>query len=176
MKDNTPNDSDSNRQAKPRKGPLTQPVLKLLRPMRQIPEHPLAGVVRRCVGAVIDTLLLVVLVGAIVLLAGMVPITGLGHDALPMLLACLGVFLYYILFEGLLGATPGKLLLGMRVCSEDGRRCTVTQAIIRMVCRLPDYFFLAGVMLMTVTVHRQRLGDLLARTVVVMKNKMESKR
>lgn len=76
--------------------------------------------------------------------------------------------LYFIIFEWLCGATPGKLLLGMRVIMEDGKNCTFGAACIRALLRyidgllfgIPAYASMKEPLL-------QRIGDKAAKTVVV---------
>lgn len=76
--------------------------------------------------------------------------------------------LYFIIFEWLCGATPGKLLLGMRVIMEDGKNCTFGAACIRALLRyidgllfgIPAYASMKEPLL-------QRIGDKAAKTIVV---------
>lgn len=77
--------------------------------------------------------------------------------------------LYFILFEWLFGATPGKLLLGMRVVTTQGQPCGPVAAVIRAVLRLVDvlFFGIPAYASMSSSDLRQRLGDKAARTVVV---------
>src|SRR2546421_472123 len=77
---------------------------------------------------------------------------------------------YYIVLEGLFGATLGKLLAGLRVTDLEGRRLTRQAAILRNVARLldvlPVLYLLGGILTLTSQQH-QRLGDRLARTLVL---------
>src|SRR2546423_3436568 len=77
---------------------------------------------------------------------------------------------YYAVLEGLFGATLGKRLVGLRVSDLEGRRITGQAAILRNVARLldvlPFLYLLGGILTMTSRRH-QRLGDRLARTLVV---------
>lgn len=87
-------------------------------------------------------------------------------------LAALGGFvLYSSIFEMLRGGTPGKLLLGCRVVSEQGQRCSVRAILLRNVFRVVELFpgldFAPLLLLVFLTRNRQRLGDLVARSVVV---------
>jgi uncharacterized RDD family membrane protein YckC len=79
------------------------------------------------------------------------------------------VFLYFPIFEWLFGASPGKLILGMRVVQEDGRPCTLKAAVIRGLARLVDQLLSANVAFfqMAKTPLRQRYGDKAANTLVV---------
>ncbi len=83
------------------------------------------------------------------------------------------VFLgYYILLEGYLGQTVGKMLLGIKVIREDtGGVPGVGAASIRTVLRLIDGLFgyLVGFIAVLASAKRQRLGDMAAHTLVVRK-------
>ncbi|HUN80699.1 MAG TPA: RDD family protein [Phycisphaerae bacterium] len=86
-------------------------------------------------------------------------------------IVCYG--LWCCIWEAIMGRSPGKLLLGCRVVSLDGTPPTLRQCVIRNAVRtLMVALGLGGLLvtLMTITVvtrNRQRLGDLLARTLVV---------
>ena len=78
-------------------------------------------------------------------------------------------FTYFVVFESAFEATPGKLLLGIRVIKGNGQRCGFKQAFIRNIMRLIDGFalYLVGIILISKSNKRQRLGDRLAGTVVL---------
>lgn len=81
-------------------------------------------------------------------------------------------FFYYIIFEaGKRGASPGKRAMGLRVVDTSGAPISWGQAFIRNMLRFADGmpFFSYGFGLMTILMTKrfQRLGDLLANTVVV---------
>ena len=79
-------------------------------------------------------------------------------------------FLYFIILEGLGGATVGKRLLGLRVVREDGSACGLGRAVVRNVLRIIDglpFLYLLGVVIIGRSEKKQRLGDILAKTVVV---------
>lgn len=86
------------------------------------------------------------------------------------LLAGIAIFLTYtLLLEGLYGQTPGKRLFGIVVVKEDGSPCTVGASVVRSLGWILDRFFLymVGLLLIATTDRSQRLGDILADTVVV---------
>ena len=95
---------------------------------------------------------------------------------LPYLLMCagvpwaIGVLLIYSFTEGRWGVTLGKWLFGIRVWGTDLKPCGFGRAIVRNLLRVVDGFFnfLVGILLVSLTDNRQRVGDLAARTVVVM--------
>ncbi len=67
------------------------------------------------------------------------------------------------------GQTVGKKAVDIRVVKENGQKITFTEAFIRNVLRLIDNQFagLVGLILIVVTKKKQRIGDLIAKTVVV---------
>jgi len=79
---------------------------------------------------------------------------------------------YYIVMEAMWGATLGKMALGIRVVKLDGSPISWGESIIRNLLRIIDgipYFipYLLGAILVWTSPTRQRLGDRVAKTVVV---------
>jgi uncharacterized RDD family membrane protein YckC len=79
---------------------------------------------------------------------------------------------YFALFEwAWSGQTPGKRWLRLRVIREDGRPVTFWEAAARNLVRLLDMepfpFYSIGLVSVFVSTRDQRLGDLVAGTVVV---------
>ena len=83
--------------------------------------------------------------------------------------------LYFIVFEGVLGWTPGKILSGLRVIQTDGSRIDLIRAAVRNLYRIIDglFFYLIGALIIWRTPLHQRLGDLAAGTLVVEKKCLE---
>ena len=83
---------------------------------------------------------------------------------------------YYTLTEWLLGATLGKFVMGLRVVSDDGTRPAFWAAFVRnavgVLERQPMMLIVSFPMVMF-SPRRQRLGDLLSRTIVVQKEGLE---
>jgi uncharacterized RDD family membrane protein YckC len=79
------------------------------------------------------------------------------------------VFVAYSYFEGRSGKTPGKWLMGIRVLGTDLRPCGFGRAFLRNLLTFLDGFFsfLVGALLVALTDNWQRLGDMAARTIVV---------
>lgn len=80
--------------------------------------------------------------------------------------------LYSIYFEVRWnGQTPGKRALGLRVIGDNGARLTLNQSVIRNLLRsfdrMPVFCYVLGVVSMAVTRHNQRIGDVLAGTIVI---------
>jgi uncharacterized RDD family membrane protein YckC len=90
-----------------------------------------------------------------------------------LLLVFLLEWFYSCLFEGFWsGRTPGKWLVGLRVIKDGGYPIGFYEAVIRNLLRAADalplpLFYGAGFVSMMATRRMQRLGDLLAGTVVV---------
>jgi uncharacterized RDD family membrane protein YckC len=92
--------------------------------------------------------------------------------AVPTVIYGLGVVLYYILMEGYLGQTVGKILFGVKVVREDnGEVPGLKAATIRTLLRIVDglFSYLVAFITVLVTEKRQRLGDMAAHTLVVRK-------
>lgn len=78
-------------------------------------------------------------------------------------------FIYYWVLEGLLGATLGKAIVGIKVIKKDGTRCDLRSSLIRNLMRFIDIIgvYLVGFFIALFSKLRQRLGDHLANTVVI---------
>lgn len=92
---------------------------------------------------------------------------------LPRMAIALGLllltFLYYFGGEYRTGQTVGKKLLGLRVEMADGSPRTKWAITWRTVFRVIDFQFmgLVGLIFIIATPERQRIGDAMARTVVL---------
>jgi uncharacterized RDD family membrane protein YckC len=77
----------------------------------------------------------------------------------------------FVILQGLVGWTPGKLLLGIRCVKEDGTSCGVVKALVRWLLWIVDgfpYFLpLVGFIVGLTTVGHRRVGDMAAKTFVV---------
>jgi uncharacterized RDD family membrane protein YckC len=93
-----------------------------------------------------------------------------GNIFLMLLAADRALFFFYAwVFESRWGATPGKLALGLCVTTEEGARPLARAALVRNLLRVLDELLLCplpGLVAMAATRRTQRLGDLLARTMV----------
>jgi uncharacterized RDD family membrane protein YckC len=74
--------------------------------------------------------------------------------------------LYATGFELKMRTTPGKRMMRCTVVAEGGERCSARAILIRNAARVVEFHFAAVVLLVLLTPSRQRLGDILARTVV----------
>ncbi|WP_336337507.1 RDD family protein [Haloarcula brevis] len=120
---------------------------------------------RRIVAIIIDIVLIGVVSSAITGVLGQVRLAVLGS-----LFGLLIGFGYYIYLEGTYGQTIGKMALGIVVVTEDGDPIEYGPAAIRTLLRIVDVlpaFYLIGIVAVLVTDRKQRLGDIVADTVVV---------
>ncbi len=94
-----------------------------------------------------------------------------GAEAYPFLGAYFLVFfLYYVVLEGYMGQTLGKKLLKIKVVKEDGKACGYGPAFVRTILRIIDalpFLYIIGMILIARSDKKQRLGDSVAKTVVV---------
>jgi uncharacterized RDD family membrane protein YckC len=92
---------------------------------------------------------------------------GLLGVGVAWMIAMLAIFSY---IEGRWGKTPGKWLLRIRVLGTDLMPCGFWRALLRNLLTFVDGFFnfLVGILLVALTEHWQRVGDLAARTIVVL--------
>ena len=86
---------------------------------------------------------------------------------------------YFAIFEWLWsGQTPGKRWLKLRVIREDGRPISFYEAMIRNLIRVIDFmvppFYSVGLVSVFATSRDQRVGDLVAGTVVVRERESEA--
>jgi uncharacterized RDD family membrane protein YckC len=86
------------------------------------------------------------------------------------LIFLVAMFLYFVLLEGLTGATPGKRLLRLRVVAAAGGPTGLPRALVRNVLRivdgLPTLGILGGILIAS-TRDRTRVGDTVAGTRVI---------
>lgn len=135
-------------------------------------EYELAGIGSRLAAAVIDLFVLAAWAVAVVVLTT-ISATLLGSlaGALGIALIGLGSLGYFTFFEAYRqGQTPGKRSLGIRVVRATGHPVTFGAAFTRNLLRLADFLpppYLSGLLLILFHPKSQRLGDIVAGTVVV---------
>ena len=79
-------------------------------------------------------------------------------------------FGYLIFLEGAKGQTIGKMIVHTKVIKEDGSKCDLSAAFIRNILRIIDFlpmYYLVGLIFMARSEKSQRLGDSVAKTIVV---------
>jgi len=78
--------------------------------------------------------------------------------------------LYFSFLEGTSGQTLGKQLVGIKVVDEVTERPPpIEQALLRNILRIIDelLFYLVGFILIETQPNKKRLGDIVAKTIVV---------
>jgi uncharacterized RDD family membrane protein YckC len=78
--------------------------------------------------------------------------------------------IYFTIFEGWKGQTPGKRLMGIRVMNDEMQKCDFMDAFTRNVIRLLDtllLFYAISFIIMAIYPKRQRFGDKVAKTIVL---------
>ncbi|MDZ4185538.1 MAG: RDD family protein [Desulfuromonadales bacterium] len=145
-------------------------------------EYEFASLFRRSLAMILDNLLL--FVAPLLVMALALP----GFDEIPgnpvrfmltifsaLALFFVGGFLYHSLLEGLYGQTLGKKICGIRVLKADFSPCGVAAGFVRNLLRIADAFFyyLVSIIAMAANLKWQRVGDVVADTVVVKVRKGE---
>jgi uncharacterized RDD family membrane protein YckC len=90
----------------------------------------------------------------------------------PALLFAIVALAYYAMFETALRQTPGKIVMSLEVHTTDGAPARTGAIALRTILRVIDglpAFYLVGLIAAAVTKRNQRIGDLVAGTVVVRK-------
>lgn len=133
-------------------------------------EFELASVGDRIVGAIIDWLIIIAYIIILLVVINFMNTRTSGFQVLLFLLF-LPVVFYDLLSETLLnGQSLGKRVRGIKVMSLSGQQASFSQYLIRWVFRLIDFTFtsnLLGLILIAATEEHQRLGDIIAGTVLV---------
>jgi uncharacterized RDD family membrane protein YckC len=150
-------------------------------------ELPLAGIGSRCVALLVDSVVqgftLAALVVLLLLLVAALPrVSSTQHVpqsgnpakwaiAVVILIPFLLQWGYFTLFEAFWhGQTPGKRLLHLRVIQQSGRPIGLFESMGRNLIRIIDMvpgFYLIGALCIFTTRRQQRLGDMVAGTLVV---------
>lgn len=101
---------------------------------------------------------------------GLTPLVALhGQSWIWFLSAVLTWCVYAAVFETLRGQTIGKAIAGIQVIRTDGSNVGPLSATARNLARLVDglLYYFVGLMLLSLSSDRQRLGDHLGDTLVV---------
>lgn len=130
---------------------------------------PCAPLGRRVVAALLDLGVGLVTGWFVAAFTGNLRESGYGLSGALAVLAVALWIAYYTVSEARFGASLGKRLVGIKVVGEDGARLGLMGAVVRNVVRLVDlwFFYLIGFVAAWASPRNQRLGDRLARTLVV---------
>lgn len=131
---------------------------------------------RRVIATIVDGIILSVVFFILAMLFGTTSASGGSASAsigtLPTLLLTVISFAYFILMEGYMGQTVGKMIAGVKVVREgSGEAPGLGKAAIRTVLRIIDglFVYLVAFIVVLVSGKNQRLGDMAAGTLVVRK-------
>ncbi|HEX3059075.1 MAG TPA: RDD family protein [Usitatibacter sp.] len=129
------------------------------------------GVGRRAVAIIIDMIVLCIIGWVLALGMGGSSSTGFDLSGAPALIWFLIALAYYVVMEVQMGGTLGKLALGLKVVKEGGEKVDWQASIIRNILRIVDgfFFYLVGAIIVWTSKKKQRLGDIVAHTLVVPK-------
>ncbi|HEY3988982.1 MAG TPA: RDD family protein [Acidobacteriaceae bacterium] len=142
-------------------------------------EFPLAGIGSRFIAILIDYALqfvgfLLLILVALLFLPSMQKFESASAKWMIAILILIPFLLqwgYFTLFEGLWhGQTPGKRVAKIRVIQQSGRAITIFESLSRNLVRIIDFLptvYVVGTISIFVTSRNQRLGDLVAGTLVV---------
>ena len=80
---------------------------------------------------------------------------------------------YFIASEALYGQTIGKKIMKIVVIKINGEKIGFKESFIRNLLRVVDvlpFFYILGMILIFSTLKNQRLGDMAAKTIVILEN------
>lgn len=102
-------------------------------------------------------------------------ITSDADNAIQMLVA-FGYFVFFVLLQGIVGASPGKLLTGLRVVNDQGQRAGVGRSLLRTILWVVDgapwFLPIVGFVTGLTTNGHRRVGDMAASTYVIARKDM----
>lgn len=131
------------------------------------------GVGPRALAIIIDSLIFVLASCCVLLIitlgsGGEMETTG-GPAFLINVFFTLLYLAYFIVLEGTSGATLGKRILKLKVVNLDGSPIDMQASVIRNVLRIVDglFSYLVAAILVWTDPNKQRLGDRVAKTIVV---------
>ncbi len=166
--------------AAPRARPALDATLDVETPEQVIVSYTLAGIGTRGAAALIDLLLMLLLTGTLWYAGASLPrlVPGLrdvGNRSWISAVMIVGQFLilwgYFVVFEAVWdGQTPGKRLLGLRVVRNGGGGVDLGASAARNLIRFVDFLpfgYFVGMISIIANQRNQRLGDLVAGTIVV---------
>jgi uncharacterized RDD family membrane protein YckC len=149
-------------------------------------EMPIAGIGSRFIAILVDYLILIIggfvlSLLLIIVLAAVHAFAGWAENwiiGFVLILAFLVNWGYFALFEFFWnGRTPGKRAAKIRVIHRSGRALSFVEALARNLVRFVDYlpgFYAVGVISIFFSKQNQRLGDMVAGTLVVHDKEIET--
>ena len=169
---------------------LTTDETLIIETPERVPLHfALASIGNRFIACAIDhAIQIVTLLALILLFSIIVSFAHLGDriSSAPKWVIALLIILMFLLMSGYFaffewlwqGQTPGKRWMKLRVIREDGRPISFFEATVRNLLRdfdiMPLPFYSIGLISVFITNRDQRVGDLVAGTVVVREREAEA--
>jgi uncharacterized membrane protein SpoIIM required for sporulation/uncharacterized RDD family membrane protein YckC len=151
-------------------------------PENVVLDYEIAGIGSRVLAAFLDLLILIAWFLGIAMIAGIVglnQLVGSWVQAIYILVGMLAYWGYFTLFEAFrFGQTPGKRYVGIRAVRETGHPINLGAAGARGLLRAIDLFpplLLLDALLIAFHPRARRLGDLVAGTIVVRDQPVESR-
>ena len=167
----------------------TEDILIIETPER-VPLHfALASIGNRFIACAIDHAiqgLALALIGVAAIVLASFPIIERLMSSAPKWVYAVAILLLFLIFAGYFaffewmwsGQTPGKRWLKLRVIREDGRPITFWEASVRNLLRsfdmMPAPFYSIGLISVFSSTRDQRVGDMVAGTVVVREREAEA--
>lgn len=135
-------------------------------------DYPVAGLGERIAARMIDFGLLIAVLLLIVFFIGVISIPRWNGVFIGLFVLYGIVFVFYhLIFEIFFnGQSPGKKLMKIKVINLDGGQASIGQYFIRWLFRLVDFWLtgqIGGLLCVTLSEHKQRIGDLVAGTTVI---------
>ena len=134
-------------------------------------EYDLASLGDRILGRLLDLLIIAGYVVAILLIFNFTSLSNGSMGSIVVMLFILPVVFYDLVLEMRMnGQSVGKRVMGIKVISLSGNRPSFSQYLNRWVFRIVDFTLCGGLValiLVAVNDKRQRLGDIVAGTVLV---------
>ncbi len=156
-------------------------------------EFPVAGIGSRSIACIVDYVIQGAAITLVILGLALLALSAPSAAAAPAkssrsaevwatAIVLLVLFLfqwgYFSLFEAFWnGQTPGKRMLKLRVIQQSGQQIGFFHALSRNLLRIVDSlpgFYLVAIVFVFATKRSQRLGDLVAATMVVHERKIET--
>ena len=146
-------------------------TIQIVTPQNVLIEHELASVILRAIAFAVDQVAIILFVVFAYVFAEILGMSGGVADMFFYVFVLPIYFLYSLVFEWRnYGQTLGKMMIGLKVRRLDGNEIGFTEAATRWMMRIVDIFATAGslaALLISSTERGQRLGDILAGTMVI---------
>ena len=131
---------------------------------------PYASILQRTVASIIDF----IIIGAII-----IPVFIMtdweSYFFAPIIMTIVVLFFVFVYVEGRCGFTPGKYIMKIKVVNMEIKPCGIWSSFLRNLLKyaIESNYFAIAFFMIALTSHWQRLGDLLAKTIVIKNNSRE---